>query len=169
MNVPNDIRKLTELFERFGAQDPESWASSQAKEGIPQLQRFLFLRQAWRNILEEENVKWIEHEIQRSERNPTDPYAGVGAALKRCLAKIVSPQDLTDIARGIQAQMLFQFCYLLDDPAFPESELRDFAWGLFEVDSDDNPIPPRIGSLHESVLETDPTGREMRPRGGGDA
>ncbi len=169
MKVPNDVTKLTKLFETFGAQDPEAWASSQVKEAIPQLQRFLFLRQAWRNILDEGDTTWIEYQIQQYERSPNGPYAGVGAALKRCLAKGISPQDLTDIARGIQAQMLFQFCYLLDDPNFRESELRDFAWGLFEVDSDDNPIPPRIGSLHESVLETDPTGREMRPRGGGDA
>ncbi len=38
--------ELTELFARLGARDPEKWARSQIKEGIPQLARFLFLRQA---------------------------------------------------------------------------------------------------------------------------
>lgn len=164
MNIPSDTRKLTQLFKKFGARDPELWASSQTKEGIPQLQRFLFLRQAWRSVLEEKNLAWIDREVQRSEGYPSGPYAGVGAALKRCLTRGVPAQDLTDIARGVQAQMLFQLCYLLDDPAFAESELADFSWGLFEVDGDDKPIGPRIGSLHESVLGTDPTGREMRPR-----
>ena len=169
MDIPNNIAELTQLFERLGAKDSESWARSQIKEGIPQLQRFLFLRQAWRNVLDEGNTKWIEREIQEAERYPSGPYAGIGAALKRTLAKGVSPKDLTDIARGIQAQMLFQICYLLDDPQFREPELEEFVWGLFEVDNDGNAIPPRIGSLHESVLDTEPTGKEMRPSEDADA
>jgi hypothetical protein len=164
VKIPRDIRKLAQLFEKFGARDAELWAGSQIREGIPQLQRFLFLRQAWRNVLEDKNVAWIEHEVREAERYPNGPYAGVGAALKRCIARGVPAQDLTDIARGIQAQMLFQFCYLLDDPAFTEPELCDFCWELFEVDKHGKPVGPRIGGLHESVLGTDPTGREMRPR-----
>ena len=169
MDIPNNIAELTHLFERFGAKDSELWARSQIKEGIPQLQRFLFLRQAWRSVLDEGNIEWIEREIQEAEGYPSGPYAGIGAALKRALTKGVSPKDLTEIARGIQAQMLFQICYLLDDPQFREPELEEFAWGLFEVDNDGNAIPPRIGSLHELVLEIDPTGREMRPRGASNA
>ena len=159
-----DIDRLTALFAKLGARDAESWAQSQIEEGIPQLQRFLFLRQAWRNVLEEHSTDWIERHIEEFERYPDGPYAGVGAALKRCLAKGVSRQDLSEVARGLQAQMLFGLCFTLDDPDFPEEELRDLSWGLFQVDAEDKPIPPRIGGLHESVLDTDPTGREMRPR-----
>jgi hypothetical protein len=67
----------------------------------------------------------------------------------------------------MQAQFLFSLCYLLDDPMLTEEELSDFGWGLFEVDTDGRPVPRCIGGLHESVLETDPTGREMRPAEGG--
>lgn len=165
MNLPNDIAELTKLFQKLGAQDSELWARSQIKEDIPQLQRYLFLRQAWKQVLREDSVVWIDRQIQESERHPTGPYAGVGAALKRAVATGTPKQDLIDIARGAQAELLFQLCYLLDDPGLSEPELEAFAWGLFEVDENDNPIPPRIGNLHESVLETDPTGREMRPRG----
>jgi hypothetical protein len=164
VNIPRDLRTLTRLFEKLGAKDAKLWASSQIKEGIPQLQRYLFLRQAWRNVLEETDVTWIEREIREAERSPDGPYAGLGAALRRCVALGVQAQDLTDIARAIQAQMLFRFCYLLDDPAFTEPELSELSWGLFAEDADGKPAGPRIGSLHESVLETDPTGREMRPR-----
>jgi len=164
VKIPSDVRKLAELFRKFGARNAEGWAGSQIREGIPQLQRFLFLRQAWRNVLEDKDAKWIENQLRESERYPNGPYAGVGAALKRCLAKGVPSQDLTDIARGIQAQTLFRLCYLLDDPGFTEPELGDFRWGLFEVGENDEPVGPRIGGLHESVLDTDPTGREMRPR-----
>jgi hypothetical protein len=163
MNIPSDLDELTALFEKFGAREPASWARSQLDEGIPQLQRFLFLRQAWRKIAREGDTDWMRGEIQRAQQNPGGPYAGVGHALRRCLEKGVSAQDLNDIVRGMQAELLFLLCYLLDDPMFTEKELVGFGWGLFQIDSDGNPIAPRIGALHESVLETDPTGREMRP------
>ena len=37
MEIPKDVRGLSRLFERFGARDAESWARSQAEEGIPRL------------------------------------------------------------------------------------------------------------------------------------
>ena len=72
-------------------------------------------------------------------------------------------EELIDLVRGAQASLLFQICYLLDDPMLEEPELEDFGWGLFQVDREGFPVRP-IKALHESVLETDPTGREMRPR-----
>jgi hypothetical protein len=166
MNIPGDLDELT-AFAKLGATEPESWARSQLEEGIPQLQRFLFLRQAWRDVVREGDTDWMQHFIQRAQEDPDSPYAGVGHALRRCLDKGASAQDLNDIVRGMQAQFLFSLCYLLDDPMLTEEELSDFGWGLFEVDTDGRPVPPCIGGLHESVLETDPTGREMRPAEGG--
>jgi hypothetical protein len=51
----------------------------------------------------------VQVEIQRVQRNPDGPYAGVGHALQRRLELGVPPQDLTDIVRGIQARALFSF------------------------------------------------------------
>jgi len=153
MDVPNDTARLTQLFESLGARNAGGWADSQISEGIPQLQRYLFLRQAWRAVLDERDVDWIAREIRYSERDAAAPYAGVAA------------QDLMDIVRGVQAKLLFGLCHLLDDPGLSEPALESLAWGLFEVDEQGNPVLPRLGGLHESVLETDPTGREMRPSG----
>jgi hypothetical protein len=164
MNIPDDLGELTALFEKLGAEEPASWARSQIKEGFPQLQRFLFLRQAWRKVVGENDTDWMQYNIQRAQKHPDEPYAGVGQALQRCLDRGASAQDLNDIVRGMQAQLLFDLCYLLDDPMLTEEELSDFQWGLFEVDRDGRPVPPCIEGLHESVLETDPMGREMRPR-----
>jgi len=165
MDIPNNLDELTELFAKLGARDPMGWARSQLDEGMPQLQKYLFLRQAWKNVLREDDTDWIQREVQRAQQHPDEPYAGIGHALQRCLDKGVRPQDLTDIVRGFQARSLFDFGYLLDDPAFSEREFKDFAWGLFEVDKKNgNPIPPCIDGLYECVLDTDPTGREMRPR-----
>lgn len=163
MEIPTSQIELAELLERFGAPDPESWAASQINEGIPQLQRFLFLRQAWKSVLSPDNTKWVQDKIEEAERNSEAPFSGLGSALKLCVQQGVPPDALTEIARNIQVGALFNFCYLLDDPAFRENELQEFGWGLFQVDEEDNPVPPRIGTLHESVLELDPTGREMRP------
>lgn len=155
--------KLAALFEKLGAQDPGGWAQSQVDEGIPQLARFLFLRQAWRSVIDERDSSWIDHSISRAESHPMEPYAGVGHALRNLRAKGATNDELTDLVRGMQAQLLFQFCYLLEDPGDLEPEVQDMAWALVQVDDDGN-VLEGIGGLHESVLETDPTGREMRPR-----
>lgn len=101
-------QELTELFRKLGAQDPEGWARSQVEGGIPQLPRYLFPHQPWRDIVE--------------------------------------PGDRSD------------------DPGDVEPEVSDPWWTLFLVDENGTPIVP-VDALIESVLETDPTGREMRPPG----
>lgn len=156
-------KELTELFRKLGVHKPEAWADSQVEEGINQLGRFLFLRQAWREILDENDTSWIQNQINLSEQNPGSPCSGIGPALQRLLEKGADPQDITDIARIMQYQLLFRICYLLSDPSIPEPELQDFSWGLFQLNKNGE-IVDTIDALHESVLETDPTGREMRPR-----
>jgi hypothetical protein len=159
--------ELTKLFEKLGAREPEEWAASQIEDGINQLGRFLFLRQAWREIVDENDHAWIEAEIEQSKVDPQAPCAGIGPALQRMLSKGVDPQDITDVVRVMQHQLLFRLCYLLSDPSLEEPELASFSWGLFQLkDKDDGTveIADSIDTLHESVLETDPTGREMRPR-----
>jgi hypothetical protein len=63
-------KELAALFRRLGARDPEGWARSQLQEEIPQLARFLFLRQAWRTIIGEEDATWIDANIARPSGNP---------------------------------------------------------------------------------------------------
>src|SRR5262245_22730469 len=159
----NETERLTAIFRKLGAPDPEGWATSQIEEGIPQLARFLFLRQAWRQIVVEGDAAWIDREIKNSQAHPGTPFSGIGAALQRLRGEGVQLEDLTDVVRGMQAQLLFNLCYQLEDPGDLEPEATDVAWALFSVDEDGQPTE-QIGGLHESVLETDPTGREMRPR-----
>ncbi len=164
MPVPKDQRKLAELFRELGARDPEGWAASQTSEGINQLHRFLFLRQAWERVVAESDDAWIDQEIANAERNPGQPFAGIGHALARMHAKGVAREDIVDLTRGMQARLLFDFCYLLADPSIPESSVEDLGWALVETDDEFEPTGEVISGLHESVLDTDPTGREMRPR-----
>lgn len=165
--TPQELQRLTEQFRALGAFDPESWAKSQLEEGIPQYARLVFLRQAWKNILAEGDTSWIDPLIQESERRPRGPGAGAGPALKRMLAAGASREDIAEVVRVLQWQVLAGLAYQLADPAvveYPSDELPQVSWTLFEVDEDGQPLHP-IGGLHESVLDTDPSGREMRPKG----
>jgi len=163
MVVNSHSDELRKKFQRLGADDPKGWADSQLDEGIPQLARFLFLRQAWRNVVPEDNPSWIEAYIRAAESKPDEPYAGIGHSLKRLRARGATDEEITDLVRGMQAEFLFQFCYLLDDPGAVEPEVADVQWALVQVDDEGNVLGQMTG-LHEDVLATDPTGREMRPR-----
>jgi hypothetical protein len=166
MGASVNQKELADLFRKLGAPHAETWAKSQIQEGIPQLARFLFLRQAWRKVASEEDTSWIGRWIERYESHPTEPFAGQGRALKQLRARGATDEEITDLVRAREAELLFSFCYLLEDPEINDSGADDVTWGLFQTDDDGNPLVPlmRIGGLHESVLETDPTGREMRPR-----
>jgi len=166
-NSPQELKRLTEHFRAMGAFDPESWARSQLEEGIPQYARLVFLRQAWKNVIADGDTSWIDPLIQESERRPRDPGAGAGPALKRMLAVGASPEDIAEVVRVLQWHVLAGLAYQLADPGvvdYPSEDLPRVDWTLFEVDEDGQPLHA-INCLHESVLDTDPSGREMRPRG----
>jgi hypothetical protein len=126
--------------------------------------RYLFLRQAWRSIVADGDIACIASHMAAAAREPNAPYAGVGSALKRLKDAGATDRDLTDLVRGKQAELLFSLCYLLEDPNIEEPEGQDVLWALVQVTEAGEIVGP-ISGLHESVLETDPTGREMRPRG----
>lgn len=59
---------------------------------------------------------------------------------------------------------MFDLCDLLADPDvvdYPAAE--GVRWALVDV-SEEGDVLGEIAALHESVLETDPTGRAVRPR-----
>lgn len=162
--------ELVEAFRLLGADDPESWAASQVEEGIPQLERFLFLREAWRGIIREDDREWIQFEIRAARNQPERPLAGAGLALARMKALGVSDEDINEVVRVMQYKSVFDVLYAMGNP--PE-EVRGVPladrvyWGLYRADPDtDNPAKPysAISGLYESFLKADPTGRQMRPR-----
>lgn len=167
MSKEQEIQQLAEHFRSLGAFDPEGWARSQIQEGIPQYARFVFLRQAWKSVVEVGDTAWINQQIQESEQHPHDPGAGIGPALTRLLATGASREDITEVVRVMQRSILAGLIYQLADPGiveYPSEEMPRVNWTLFEVDEDGQPLHP-IDGLHESVLDTDPTDWEMRQKG----
>jgi len=163
MSDASEIKRLTALFRKLGAPDPEGWARSQVEEGIPQLARFLFLRQAWRGVVSENDPTWIDRAIAHAEEDSDAPYAGAGYALSSLRARGATDFELTELVRAMQAELLFHIAYILGDSSDLEPLADEIRWALVQTDEDDQPIAV-VDGLHESVLETDPTGREARPR-----
>ena len=148
---------LAEKFRRLGAPNPEAWARSQEQEGIPQLARFFFLQQAWERVVPRGDIEWIDGELGHA---PDIPGGAISPALRRLLDIGADKQDITTVVRTMQWQLLFRLCYLLDGPGYWEDFMSDMNWRLFQIDEEGNPIVP-IEGLHESVLETEPSGTEM--------
>lgn len=165
--MKTEVKTLADIFARLGADDPEGWAQSQVSEGIPQLHRFLALRQFWSAVVSEDDQSWIDQEILQYQNDPEAPFAGGGRALLRMLDRGVARADIVDLVRAMQAQLLFDICYKLDDPSFPDDmddAVDDIGWTLVATDENGEPTGTVIDGLHESALEMDPTRREMRPR-----
>ncbi len=158
---PKKLRELAEIFERYGAHDPESWARSQLEEGIPQLAIFSFARAMWACAADENDDRWIDQEIRRSRDGPNDPCAQIGPALAEMLSKGVSRRAITDLVRVIQYGVLYHVASLLDGSRIEDVPIH--RWRMYEVDEDDHLVAV-IQGLHEVLLGLDPTGREMRPR-----
>ena len=108
--------ELTLLFEKLGASEPEDRARSQTEEGINQLGRYLFLRQAWRSIVDENDHSWIEAELSWSTENRGATGSGIGPALQRLMDRGVNPQDITDVVRVMQYKFTFSPLLLVKRP-----------------------------------------------------
>jgi hypothetical protein len=161
-NKEQELQRLTEVFRNAGAIDPELWASSEIEEGIPQLARFSFLKALSRIFLKETDLDWVNNQIEYNYSRPGDPGAQIVSALQEMLDKNVSREAIIDLVRVIQFQTLFHACATID--CVYERDTPIDSWGLFQKDENYNPTL-EISGLHESLLEFDPSGNEMMPRG----
>jgi hypothetical protein len=162
------LEELTNIFRESGAPEAELWAGSQFREGIQQLARFSFLKAAWRSVVDEDEPGWIEEELAYYRKDPNGVGAGAGRALSRLLETGVQRQDITELVRTMQWQTLFYVCSIIDNSidGYENPWKPDEHWHLVLHKDLDCPttVEEDVGGLHESVLELDPTGREMRPR-----
>jgi len=102
-----------------------------------------FLTQLWDQVINPSMQEhWIDNIIRASEERPDSPFADLGPALQRLLAQGADRRDLSLIARHAAYEAVFGTLYSFSDPGIDED---------------------RAGSLHESLLSADPSGREGRP------
>jgi hypothetical protein len=159
---PRTSEELVEIFDRYGAPDPEEWARLQLEEGIPQLAIASFARAIWACVADECDDRWIDQEIERTKDGPNDPCAQIGPALAEMLSKGVSRRAITDVVRVAQYGALLRVAALIDGSV--QEDLPVHRWRLYQVDDNDR-LVANIRGLSEVLPGLDPTGREMCPRG----
>jgi hypothetical protein len=135
----------------------------------------LFLTGVWSLVVDEDEwvdgyPSWIESWI-RGIPVGTVPEHPTAAALLRILASGVDLDDLTDVVRTMQHELIYHVCQLLDDPESLDTDLDALdepptgpGWELMAVRS----APPDrrpIRWLHSQLDEYDPSGRRGEPRG----
>jgi hypothetical protein len=137
--------------------------------------RELFLTDLWGLVVDEDeqvdgNPSWIDSWI-RSEPNGAESDDPTTAALYRILDSGADVDDLTDVVRTMQHEIIYNVYQLLDDPALfgirrdtPPEEVQA-RWQLTAI----HPASPTgshpIGELHSELDEHDPSGRGGEPRG----
>jgi hypothetical protein len=142
--------RLGALIARFraaGCRNAESWASSEIAEGIPQFARFIFLQNLRRLVTAEGSREWL-----RRLALPNDD--GRGGIRRRLTESSATIEDLTELVRAAQAEVVRGVAYLLDG-YLPGGELvKEVQWGLYELDAESNPARS-IDGLHESIDDED--------------
>jgi hypothetical protein len=157
-----NAKELADIFRQLGADDPDAWASSEVNEGIPQLARFLFQKGAWDRIVSNDELSWIDRLIANVPPESNAPFSSAPHSIRRMLQAGVSYSDIASLVRSMQAEFLFELCYMMGDSMSVNGNESLVGWGLVELDANNKPGRHMAG-LHESVLVTDPTGRKVRP------
>lgn len=161
------LKMLTAIFERLGAHNPESWASSEINEGINQLAIFVFLKQAWENIIDETKFnEWFDLVEEQGKQYPHYFYGELSRALNEVFDAGVSRQQLVPLIQLIQHDMLDSLSGQLDNGGYSspinvaeDEDWQRVYWRLHQVDEEGN-ILGSMNCLHEYADGEPPNGRE---------
>jgi hypothetical protein len=137
--------------------------------------RALFLTDLWRLLIDEDRTvdgvpSWIESWFRGTPPGtvPADPTAG---ALHRILASGADPDDVTDVVRTMQHEIIYNICQLLDDPAMlgirpaVDPDHVELGYQLTAVRTESPPARLPMEDLHSDLDSYDPAGRWGEPRG----
>ena len=148
-SLPEDERAravaLRARFAELGATDPQEWARTEVEEDVPQLARFLILRQIWRDA-----INSFEREGQ-VEMLP---------AARRLLDAGAEHADVVAIARRAAYDAAYATLYAIDvpHPNLDDESLPE--WRLHETAGDGRHAGRHIDYLHADLVATDPSGRD---------
>jgi hypothetical protein len=102
-----------------------------------------FLSALWKEVINAPlQERWIDNVIANADRGPNAPFADIGPVLRRLLQSGASRRDLSLLHRFASYEAVFQTLYLLGDPGIEGNDIE---------------------MMHESLLGSDPSGREGRP------
>jgi hypothetical protein len=136
---------LTQRMTELGAPEPDSWASSEISEGIPQQARYLVLRRIWAKAL----TPWRDAGMLL--RNET---------LAQLLSRGADQELLAEAVRGVVFDAVIDVVMTIDEGYDPDAPDDAPGWTLVETSSEGSATGRNVGGLHESLLEVDPHGVE---------
>lgn len=142
---------MVDLFRSLGASNPEAWAHSEATEPIAQLARFCFLRRVWQDAIE----PWRD-------RDTFYPIPGLSDRVDGLIASGCDPEALSSLAATIAYHVSFAILMAIDDGTDPDEALPLPGWRLVETDQNGQYTGRTLNLLHESLIETDPSGQQAR-------
>jgi hypothetical protein len=146
MEVPHD---LVEKFRSLGVNDPEGWAGSQVREGIPQLTRATILV---------EFAKVIEDAAAQALAAEHLPSEILGSTITAIRAATVVDDDLKKLLQFACTLAVFNVCTLLDGSRDIRTNPAGVSLSLAisyddPMGTDDMTFGPADLALHESVGE----------------
>ena len=165
-SLDDETRKIAdqkiEILKKFNADDPLSWVSSEMRENIPQVARFLFLHRVRSEVLNGYNLFSIPEDADFEKSLSPIARMEIGEeAYKRLIASGVNQEDLVRIARAAACSTTFKFVEMLDGISYSDFDNVPNSpnWELMEIveENDKRELTGRIlGGLHESVWDLYP-------------
>lgn len=153
--------RMIALLAQFHADDPVSWVSSEMREGIPQVARFMFLHGVRQYVLEDKSFvqgegntgnqyypfAFSDENTPEHNSTSTERIDSGLAAFYRLVEAGVDRQELVRVARAAIAMTVFAFIDYLDNlQEFEWEHLEDAPnWSLRETGTGRG-----MGGLHES-------------------
>ena len=107
--MPSDLDELIRIFRDLEADDPQAWAQSLVTEGKPEIERFFYLRRAWKLVGDEDDDSWIKGILA----NGKPDGIVIGRIIERLQALGVDRAEILDLVREKHFEALFSLCYLL--------------------------------------------------------
>lgn len=148
--------KLIAILKRYGASGPLGWVGSEMRENIPQVARFLILREI-RAVMDrlpfadlpvaQKSAATIEKTLDLTKIDQDGQ-----AAFQRLADSGANIEDVLRVARAVNVQAVLDMIRILDEGYDSPSEDETLGWALAETDNYE--LTGRfINALHENILD----------------
>ncbi len=162
-SLDDEARKIAdqkiEILKQFNADDPLGWVSSEMRENIPQVARFLFLHRVRSEVLNGYLQFAIPENPEFEKSLPPFARMKVGEeAFNRLIESGVNREDLVRVARAAACRATLNFVEMLDGVTFPDEfeELNNAPdWAIMEIVEENGKrkfTGRMLDGLHESVF-----------------
>nr|QIY67842.1 hypothetical protein HEP85_40235 [Streptomyces sp. RPA4-2] len=136
---------LCAQFSSLGVTDPVDLIKSEVMEDLPQLARFVLLRNLWHGAID----GWTEP-------GSLDQLP----AGQRLLAAGTDREDLVRLVRAVAYEAVFATLDELDAGGDLNVSGVEAGWVVMESGEDGSPTGRTLSGLHEDLLTMDPSGRD---------